>query len=204
MSSISPTNRASSPRRNSASLAPTTVSSPPPPKVVNSAGPDDDYDYHDAGASVSPTNPKQRSGASSFVDATDGPDRSALDVVSTNIYEKEFRSSRAKLPDDSPLAHGTPSIPLAQLNASATASTPSRNKKRRIFRTSRLPVDEILPRSGEKTTVRKVNLHWSRQEGSRSEKILLNAYFAHNSPSTGSENSILWQYVHPVTWKLST
>ena len=193
MSSISPANRASSSRRNSASLAPITVSSPLPSKIAKSAGLEDDYDYHDAGPSVSPTNPKQRSGASSFVDATDGPDRSELDVVLTNIYEKEFRSNRAKLPDDSPLVHDTPLIPSAQLNGSAGANNPSRKEKRRIWRISRLPVNEISPRSGEKTTVRKVNLHWSRQEGSKSEKILLNAHIAHNGPSTDSENSILWQ-----------
>ena len=193
MSSVIQNQGTSSSRWNSASLAPVAASSQPLPRTLNSAAPEDDYDYHDTGPPVPPTNPKQRSGAPSIIDGTDNPDRSALDEVWMNVFEKEFRSSRAQVPDDYGLANGTLSVPQDQSTTPATTSSPSRTRKRRFFKTPRLPIDGTPPRSAEKTVLRKVELHWSRREDNGTKKILLNACIVHNDSSIGSDNSVLWQ-----------
>ena len=193
MSSVTQSQAGSSSRRNSASLAPIAVSNQPLPRILNSVGSEDEYAYQDTGPSVSLTNPKQRSRTPSTIDANEDSDRFPLDEVWTNLYEKEVHSSRAKIPDDFGPANGNSSVPQVPPIAQATTNSRIRNKKRRFFLPSRLPAGGSSPRSAEKTILRKIDLHWSRVEDDGVKKIMLKACIAHNEPSTGSENSILWQ-----------
>lgn len=191
-------------RRNSASsLNPTPAPSQPPLRRTSVTPEDDcnnDYTYHDYGPSISPTNPKQRSGGSSSVDASD--DCLDPDESNTNIFEKEFSGNRAKVPDwpsGFDRTDGNLAVPQRRPTAPAPAPTPPpptpsiRRKKRHCLRTLNSPVTGRAPRSAEKTILRKVELHWSRKEVDGVEKVSLNACILNNNASKGSENSVLWQ-----------
>ena len=193
-------------RRNSASsLNPTPAPSQPPLRKVSFTPEDDykdDYTYHDAGPSISLTNPKQHSGASSSIDASD--DRLDPDELNTNIFEKEFSGTRAKVPDwpsgfDRP--NGNPALPQRRPTAPAQAPTatpippdpPSKRRKRHVLSTPNASIAAQVPRSAERTILRKVELHWSRKEIDGVEEVSLNARASNNNASTDSENSVLWQ-----------
>lgn len=189
-------------RRNSSSLNPTP--SPVPSQYF--VGPlEDDYDYHDTGPSHSPTNPKHTSGDLGSVDASDDPEQFA-DDLRTHIYEKAISSNRAKLPDDlesanvTIVAQGQPTAPATASISPKDKSAPLKRKKRTILSAlkspitgSVSPVHGNVPRSADKTILRKVALHWSREEDGGVGKISLSAQVSNNNASTGSENSVLWQ-----------
>lgn len=200
-------------RRNSASsLNPTPAPSQLPLRRTSVTPEDDyqdDYTYHDAGPSISPTNPKQHSGGSSSIDASD--DGLDPEEPNTNIFEKGFSGTRAKVPDlpsgfDRP--NGNPAVPRRRPIAPAPAPAPApnptpnpnppessfRRRKRHSRSTPNSPFTERAPRSAEKTILRKVELHWSRKEIGGVEKISLNARIPNNNAPTGSENSVLWQH----------
>ena len=189
-------------RRGSASsLNPTPAPSQPPLRKTSVTPEDDykdDYTYHDAGPSISPTNPKQHSGGSSIIDASD--DRLDPDESNTNIFEKEFSGNRAKVPDwPSGLdrTNGNPAVPQRRPTPPAPnlnpPDPPSRRRKRHCWSTPKSPVTARAQRSAEKTILRKVELHWSRKEIDGVEKVSLNARIPNNNDSTGSGNSVLWQ-----------
>ena len=196
-------------RRNSASsLNPAPAPSQPPLRkssVVPEDDYKDDYTYHDAGPSISPTNPKQHSGgSSSSIEASD--DGLDPDESNTNIFEKGVSGNRAKVPDLPPgfdRPNGNPAAPRRRPIAPAPAPAPApnptppdppfRRRKRRFLSRPNSPITERAPRSAEKTILRKVELHWSRKEIDGAEKVLLNARIPNNNASTGSENSVLWQ-----------
>lgn len=192
MASFAQSQGATSSRRNSASLNPTPALSRPPPHRSNSVTPEDDYTYNDVGPSVSPTNPKQRSGDPSSEDISQDPER-FTDELRTNIYEKAISGNRAKLPDDFDRADGNLTAPSGQPTVPAAANTPFRRRRRDFFGMSRPPVTGRVPRSAEKTILRKVELHWSRKEVEGVEKVSLNACVPDNDALKGSENSVLWQ-----------
>lgn len=179
---------ASSTRRNSSSLNPNPTHSQLR-RYSNSETPEDDYNYHDAGPSISPTNPKQHSANPHSVDASEEPERFAYELRTT-IFEKASSGNRAKVPDDFDRAHVT----LAPLNGQATpspqANASSKRSRRRIFNTPRLPMARRVLRSAEKTILRQIGLHWSR-EGD--EGVTLNARILSNDALAPLENSILWQ-----------
>ena len=190
-------------RRNSLSLNPIPS---PAPSQYSVGPPEDDYEYHDTGPSHSPTNPKQNSVDLGSVDASDDPEQFA-DELRTHIYEKAISSNRAKLPDDLDNANVTVVAPQGQPTAPATANTSPKDKSATPKRKKRtilsaltspitgivLPVRGNVPRSAEKTILRKVALHWSREEDGGVEKISLSARVPSHNASTGSENSVLWQ-----------
>ena len=189
--------------RNSLSLNPTPS---PAPSQYSVGPPEDDYDYHDTGPSHSPTNPKHSSGDLDSVDASDDPEQFA-DELRTHIFEKAISSNRAKLPDGFDNAHVTVVAPQGQPTAPAPAnisprdkSAPPKRKKRTILSALKSPITGIVspvsgnvPRSAEKTILRKVALYWSREEDGGVEKISLSVRVPNNNASTGSENSVLWQ-----------
>ena len=189
-------------RRNSASsLNPTPTPSQPPFRRTSVTPEDDyqdDYTYHDSGPSISPTNPKQHSGGSSSIEASD--DGLDPDESNTNIFEKGFSGTRAKVPDlpsGFGRPNGNPAVPRRRPFTPAPAPKPTppepRRRKRHFLNTPNSPITERAPRSAEKTILRKVELHWSRKDIGGGEKVLLNAHIPNNNASTGSENSVLWQ-----------
>ena len=198
MASVAPSQgAASSSRRKSVSLNPTPVPPPFPRRQSNSAIPDDeDYDYSDAGPSISPTNPKlvkQRLGDTGTVIASDDPERFA-DELRTILFEKAISCGRAKLADGAPaVSNGIAAAPNGQPAASPAKNALSKRKKRHIFNVTRPPTTGKAPRSAEETVLRKVELHWSREQIEGVEKYSLNTCNLHNDVSTGLENSVLWQ-----------
>ena len=183
---------APSPHRNSASLSPTPAPSQPRPHHSNLRTSGDGWDYHDAGPSITPTNPKQYSGDASSADESADAGRFA-DELRANILEKAVGGNRAKLPDDFDRANGTLVAPNNRPNAPAAASPPFKRKRRNFLGTSDSSISGRVPRSVDDTSLWKVGLHWSRERIKDVEKVSLTACTPTHGASRGSENSVLWQ-----------
>lgn len=188
---------APSSRRNSSSLNPNPTHSQSRLNP-NLETPEDDYNYHDAGPSISPTNPKQLSTNPHSVDASEEPERFA-DELRTTIFEKAVRGNRAKVPDDPDRAHVT----LAPPNGQPTPPPPntsSKRSRRRFFNAPRLPMTHKVLRSAEETFLWQIGLYWSREGAKGDENITLNARILDNNASAPSKNSIMWQWVQDISY----
>ena len=176
-----------------ASLTPTVPLTSTALRRTNSETPEDEYDYKDAGPSVSATNPKQRSEDLSSVltgDVSDDPDGFVgVGEPKTNIFEKSISGNRAKLPDDFNRGGGNQPTVNGRPTAPPTAPAPRRRRRRDFFRTF-IPGRE--PRPAENTTLRKIDLHWSREEVEGAEKVSLNVC-TNNDTASGPTTSVLWQ-----------
>ena len=187
---------APSPHRNSASLSPTPAPSQPPPHRSNQWTSEDGWDFHDAGPSFTPTNPKQHSGDASSADESADPGRFAsADELRAIILEKAVGGNRATLPDDFNRANGTLAASHSRRNAPAAASSPSTRKRKNLLGTLRspTPITGRVPRSADDTFLWKVGLHWSRESIEGVEKVSLTACTPKHDTSRGPENSVLWQ-----------
>lgn len=160
----------------------------------------DDYNYHDLPCIVSQTKPIERLGDQNGTltgHRSDDPDGSTAQLESL-IFERSITSNRAKLPDGyhriegaadgRQSASGEPNR-RQPVSPVAPTHTETRKRKRDRFRHRHIHTGS---RPGEDTILRKVDLHWSREEAGETDKVSLDACEVSDDSSKPTA-LILWQ-----------